>query len=100
MADLLLFEFAGPDIDFDDVYHRVDARLGINPADGTGDWPAGLITHAAAIDGESFVVAEMWESRAAQEEFMNSRLAPALAAENVPPPDRMQWFGVIASYQS
>jgi hypothetical protein len=41
------------------------------------------------------VVVEVWESRAAQEEFLNSRLGAALQQAGVPEPSRMEWFSVI-----
>jgi hypothetical protein len=35
---------------------------------------------------------EVWESRAAQEQFMQSRLGPAFHEANVPQPTRVEWF--------
>src|SRR5712691_3479399 len=55
--------------------------LGIDMHTGQGDWPAGLLSHAAGTaDDGTFVVAEVWSSRADQDAFMASRLGTALAA--------------------
>jgi hypothetical protein len=35
---------------------------------------------------------EVWDSQAAQGEFMHSQLGAALAEVNAPPPSRMEWF--------
>jgi hypothetical protein len=78
MPEALILEFAGLG---EAEYAAVNKHLGIDMNTGQGDWPAGLISHAAGTaDDGSFVVAEIWSSRADQEAFLNSRLGAALAA--------------------
>ena len=45
--------------------------------------------------GDKLIVVEVWESQAAQGEFMNSKLAPALAATGAPQPARIEWFDSV-----
>jgi hypothetical protein len=91
MAEALILEFPGDP----DLYHRVNEILGISPADGSGDWPDGMVSHVGASkDGNSLVVFEVWESQAHQEAFMNDRLGPALAQASAPAPSRVEWFAV------
>ena len=74
---------------FDDVtaeqYWAVNERLGIKP-DGSGDWPAGIVSHTGGPTATGWVVAEVWNSKAEQEAFMASRLGAALGAVGVPAP--------------
>jgi hypothetical protein len=86
---------------FDDITHReyeaVNAQLGIDPKDGSGDWPRGLLSHAAGpVEGGGFAVIEVWESREAQNEFMEGRLGRALAAGGVTSRPEMTWIDLIA----
>jgi hypothetical protein len=91
MAEAIILEFPGDP----DLYHRVNAILGISPADGSGDWPDGMVSHVGASkDGNSLLVFEVWESQAHQEAFMNTRLGAALAEANAPEPSRVEWFAV------
>jgi hypothetical protein len=74
-AVILQFDGVGPS-----EYNAVNDKLGIDMTSGKGDWPDGLLSHAAGVaDSGSFVVTEVWESRRAQERFMESRLGSALA---------------------
>ena len=66
-------------------YWAVNEKLGIN-RDGTGDWPAGMVSHAGGSTSDGWVVYEVWESKAAQEAFMASRLGAALGGVGVPEP--------------
>ena len=93
MSDALFYEFAGVSVD---DYHRVNAILGLDPATGGGDWPAGLLSHtgAAGPTGE-FVVFEVWDSRESQEAWMASRLGPALGQAAVAAPVRVEWLSVV-----
>ncbi len=97
MAESIILEFKGAGVD---EYNAVNKVLGIDVATGEGDWPAPLLSHTAAVtsDGD-LVVYEIWESKAAQEQFM-SRLGPALAEVGVAPPVRMEWFSVKGHYHS
>ena len=95
MAEVLVLEFS--DEGALDLYNKVNSHLGL--VDGSGDWPDGLLSHVAGLDGSDLFVVEVWESKEAQEQFMNSRLGPAFHASNVPPPKRIAWFTGINSYQ-
>jgi len=66
-------------------YWQVNEKLGIN-RDGSGDWPAGLISHSGGATSDGWVVSEVWSSKADQEAFMGSRLGAALGATGVPAP--------------
>jgi hypothetical protein len=90
MAELLILEFTAPAAV--DLYNRVSELLGVDPATGQGDWPAGMIDHHAAGEGDTLVVVESWQSREAQEEFMRDRLMPAFGEANVPQPTRVTWL--------
>ena len=96
MADLLILEFSAPDAV--GIYHQVNKLLGMDPTTSAGDWPDGLLSHQAGEAGDSLVVVESWESHAAQEEFMNSRLGPAFAEAQVPPPARATWLSQVGSW--
>jgi hypothetical protein len=90
MAEGLVLQFAGVgEADYD----AVNARLHFNPKTGEGDWPAGLLHHAAGASDGGWVVTEVWESREAQRDFMSSRLGQALGG--MPEPS-VTWFGVVA----
>jgi hypothetical protein len=60
------------------------------------DLPAGMISHVAGQSGDNLVVVEVWESQAAQGEFMAARLGPALGQANAPQPSRVEWFTNIS----
>ncbi len=92
MAEAIILEFTTPDAA--GLYNTVNGILGVDPKTGKG-WPAGILSHAAGVQGDAFVVFEVWESKAHQEEFMNSRLGPALGQANAPEPNRVEWFSVI-----
>ena len=94
MAAGLIIEFQGVDRG---IYDAVNSQLGIDMEAGEGDWPDGLLSHAAgpAEDG-GFVVLEVWESQAAQNKFMETRLGPALHAGGAPAPTRITWVNLLA----
>jgi hypothetical protein len=93
MADAIIWEFDG--VHRDD-YDAVNGKLGIDPERGSG-WPDGLIFHTGAAKPGGWVVFEVWESKEAQERFLNDRLRPALEAAGVTtPPTRVDWFDVAA----
>jgi hypothetical protein len=96
MSDALLFEFSGVGAD---AYNAVNAALGIDPVGGSGDWPAGMISHTGAVGANGdLLVFEVWESKASQEKFMNSRLGAALGQSGVPEPKRIEWLSVIGRH--
>jgi len=68
-----------------DQYWAVNDRLGIK-RDGSGDWPAGMLSHTGGPTATGWVVAEVWNSKADQEAFMASRLGAALGMVGVPEP--------------
>jgi hypothetical protein len=90
MADLLVLEFETPEAE--DLYWKVNGILGVDARTGVGEWPPPLLSHVAGVSDGRLVVVEVWESQAAQQQFMESRLAPAFAEANVPQPTRAQWF--------
>lgn len=94
MAEALILEFAGlTDAD----YRAVNANLGIDMDTGKGDWPAGMLSHAAGPgEGDSWVVAEVWSSRGDQEAFMASRLGAALGAAGVTGVPAVRWVPLVA----
>lgn len=96
MAELLMLEFDGVD---EATYAKVNAALGLDPHTGAGDWPTGLITHAAGLSdsGHAYVM-EVWESQHAQAEFMNSRLGPAMAAGGITAAPQVTWARVIGHH--
>ena len=93
MAEAIILEFTTPDAS--GLYNTVNGILGLDASTGKGDWPDGILSHAAAVQGDSFVVFEVWESQAKQEAFMNDRLGPALGQAGAPAPTRVEWFSVI-----
>ena len=97
MAEAIILEFTSPDAA--GLYKTVNGILGVDPDTGKGDWPPGILSHAAAVQGDAFVVFEVWESKAQQEEFMSSRLGPALGQAGAPEPNRVEWFSVIGQKQ-
>lgn len=97
MADMLILEFSSPEAV--QLYDNVNKYIDLDPVTGAGDWPAGLLRHQAAVDGDTFVVVETWESPAEQEEFMRTRLVPAFAEANVPPPSRTTWLSQLTFWQ-
>ena len=75
MADALILEFEGFGAE---TYERVNGLLGIDMQSGEGDWPDGLLMHAAATKPGGMVIYEIWASQADQERFMENRLGQAL----------------------
>jgi hypothetical protein len=96
MADAVILEFTGIG---ETEYNAVNAKLGIDPKTGAGDWPAGLQTHfGGSSDEGTFVVVEVWESREAQAEFMHSRLGAALAAGGITSEPKVTWVSLLAHH--
>ncbi len=94
MPEALILEFAGLN---DADYAAVNGNLGIDMETGKGDWPSGLLSHAAGLSDEgSFVVTEVWSSRADQAAFMESRLGPALGTAGVTAVPAIRWVPLLA----
>ncbi len=94
MTVLAIFSAAGISKDmYDALMKEIDEVR--NP-------PAGLILHAASFDDNGGVhVADVWASPDELNDFVNSRLMPAMAKHNAPAPD-VQVFPVhnINAYAS
>lgn len=96
MAAAVILEFEGVG---SSQYEAVNAKLGIDPVSGKGDWPAGLRSHVAGTtDGGGLVVAEVWDSQEAQAAFMEGRLGAALGEVGVPAPVRVTWVELLAHH--
>src|SRR3954451_24465618 len=94
VADALIYEFKDVDAQ---QYDAVNEKLGLDSQTGSGEWPAGLLSHiAGSADDGTFVVSEIWASRQAQDDFMNARLGAALADIGVPAPTKVLWVSLIA----
>jgi hypothetical protein len=94
MAAELILEFEGVTAK---EYYAVNKALGIDVESGEGDWPEGMISHAAGLreDGH-FVVTEVWNSVKDQEAFMSRRLSSALAEGGIAgPPSKVTWIELI-----
>ncbi len=96
MSDALILQFEGVTAD---QYNAVNTNLGIDPQTGSGDWPDGLHSHVGAIDDSgNLTVVEVWESKATQEAFMDSRLGPAIGKAGLPGPTRVEWLTLLAHH--
>jgi hypothetical protein len=94
MAEALILRFTGVGRN---EYDAVNDKLGIDMEAGTGDWPRGLLMHAAGTtDDRTFVVTEVWASRAEQEAFMNDRLGAALASGGITSAPDVTWVPLFA----
>lgn len=94
MPAALILEFTGVS---EADYIAVNKHLGLDMQTGEGEWPAGLLSHAAGqADDGTFIVSEVWSSRADQDAFMTSRLGRALAAGGVTAPPRIRWVPLLA----
>ena len=78
-------------------YKAVNSELGLDLYTGQGNWPAGMLSHAAGMSDEGWVVTEVWDSKESQAAFMETRLGPAFHAVNLPAPTRVLWYDVVAS---
>lgn len=98
MPEALILEFPGLS---EADYAAVNKQLGIDMQTGQGDWPAALLSHAAGTaDDGTFVVSEVWSSRADQAAFMEARLGAALAAGGVTTAPSVRWIPLVAYHQS
>jgi hypothetical protein len=96
VPELFVLEFDG----FDEAdYAKVNEILGIDMNSGDGDWPEGLVTHSAGRTATGWTVVEVWDSREAQENFMNTRLGAALHQAGLDkPPSRAEWTKLHAHH--
>jgi len=76
MSYAIVLVFEGVD---ENQYWAVNDKLGIH-RDGTGDWPAGIMSHSAGPTPTGWIVTEVWTEKAAHEAFMAARLGAALGA--------------------
>lgn len=90
MAASLILEFEGVTLT---EYYAVNAALGIDPDTGAGEWPDGLVTHAAGLNEDGhLVVMEVWDTPEHQARFMEGRLGPTLAEGGITsPPSSVTW---------
>ena len=95
MAAALILEFEGVS---QKEYEAVNAALGIDPTTGEGDWPDGMVTHSAGLNGDGhLVVMEVWDSPEHQARFMEGRLGEALGKGGVTePPSSVTWIELIS----
>jgi hypothetical protein len=94
MAEGLVIEFEGIG---EAEYWAVNDKLGIDMKAGTGDIPAGLLMHTAAVTRTgTFAVAEVWRSKEDQERFMHGRLGAALAAAGVTAAPTIRWINLLS----
>jgi hypothetical protein len=94
MAETLILEFTGVG---EAEYKAVNSEVGLDMETGQGDWPAGLLAHAAGTaDDGAFIVTEVWSSRADQAAFMRDRLGAALAAGGITGAPKVRWVPLLA----
>jgi hypothetical protein len=97
MPEAVILEFTGVS---EADYAEVNKQLGIDMQTGAGEWPAGLISHAAGMsEDNTFIVTEVWSSRADQATFLESRLGAALAAGGVTAMPTVRWIPLLAYHQ-
>jgi hypothetical protein len=93
MAELLVLEFSHPNAA--ELYRSVNQELGLGgPGDSSG-WPGAMGCHVAGNSGDNLIVVEVWDSKAAQEEFMEKLLGPALQKAQAPAPTRVEWWSLL-----
>ena len=88
MAVGLVMQFRGGGVG-PDQYEAVMNQLGLPLGDVGGDWPEGIISHAAGStqDG-TWIVVDVWQSQEHFDRFLASRLGPAFqAAGGLPQPE-------------
>jgi hypothetical protein len=78
-------------------YEAVGKQLGIDLIGGRGDWPDGLLSHAAGATSRGWSVMEVWAARPQQERFLRDRLRPALEQAGIEgPPAREEWLELVS----
>jgi hypothetical protein len=90
----LILEFEGVSID---QYYAVNKALGLDADTGEGNWPDGLVTHAAGLnEGGHLVVLEVWDTPAHQARFMEDRLGAAIAEGGITGPPSVTWIELVS----
>jgi hypothetical protein len=81
-------------------YDAVNAALGIDPDTGAGEWPDGLVVHAAGLNEDGhLVVTEIWDTPEHQARFMDERLGEALGKGGIAgPPTSITWIELRAHH--
>jgi hypothetical protein len=98
MAEGLVLRFKGVG---EKEYRAVNKALGIDPETGSGDWPAGMISHTGgATDDGGLVVTELWESRDAQGKFMQGRLGKALGEGGISAMPEITWYHCVSDHRN
>jgi hypothetical protein len=83
-----------------DAYDKVNQVLGLDPATGGGDWPEGLLSHAAGEADGALYVFEVWESRDAQQRWMNGQLGRAFQESGaILEPPEITWVDLFSYYR-
>jgi hypothetical protein len=59
-------------------YDAIMRELGLTA--GGGNWPDGIISHAAGATQDGWCVVDVWESQERFDRFLNGRLRPAFDA--------------------
>jgi hypothetical protein len=98
MPEVVVIEFAEPNAV--EIYESVNKELGWDGVPDSASWPAGMLSHVSGEKGDKLIVVEVWESQAAQGEFMSAKLGPAFAAVGAPQPARIEWFDSVMDIHS
>ncbi len=77
-------------------YNAVNANLPFDVQAGVG-FPDGLISHAAGMSDEGWVVSEVWETKEHQHAFMEGDLGKAFGIVQLPPPNRVYWYELVTN---
>jgi hypothetical protein len=94
MASELILEFEGVT---EKEYNAVNKELGIDSESGEGDWPDGLVSHAAGLDDDgNFVVVEVWDTPEHQAKFMRDRLGEALKKGGITGQPSLTWVDLVS----
>jgi heme-degrading monooxygenase HmoA len=93
MSVLMLLEVPGGTLE---QYDRVNEIMGIR---GDEDAPDGLVHHVAGSDGDSLVIADLWESEEALGRFVEGKLGAALAEAGVSADSKPRVLPVHAELQ-
>ena len=92
MAELVTVEVAGFD---ESDYKAVNQILGLDMYTGSGDLPAGMLTHAAGPMEGGWKVVEIWRSREDQENFLHSRLGAAMQQAGATSQPKITWLSLV-----